>query len=166
MSDGTYHLSARQTVVVRRSGADTDGEVLEVEATWTGGGDLPPTHLHPSQDEHFEVTEGELRVLLDGTERRVAAGEVLDIPRGTAHAMTATDKGARAVWQTRPALRTEQFFAAMDEAHQRGGSIADLVPVARAHRAEVRFTSPPPWLQVPLFATLAVLGKLRRRRRV
>lgn len=163
MSEPTYHLSPRQTVTIRRSGADTGGELLEVEAAWTGGGDLPPAHFHPSQDEHFEVTEGRLRVVIDGEERVLTAGDTLDVPRGTVHAMTATDTGARATWQTRPALRTEEFFAAMDAAHQRGGSIADFVPVARAHRAEIRFTSPPQWLQRPLFAILAVAGKRRKR---
>jgi hypothetical protein len=35
--------------------------------------------------------------------------------------MTATDQGARAIWQIRPALRTQQLFAALREAHRRRG---------------------------------------------
>lgn len=157
MTDATYRLSPHQTLTVRRS----DAEVLEVEAAWTGGGALPPAHFHPSQDEHFEVLEGTLRVLLDGAEREVGAGEVLDIPRGTVHAMTASDGPARAIWQTRPALRTESFFAGMDAAQQSGGSLLDFVPVARAHAAEVRFVKPPPVVQGPLFALLGLVARLR-----
>lgn len=159
MSDATYRLSERQTVVVRKSSA----ELLEVEATWAGGGKLPPAHFHPAQAEHFEVLEGELRVLVDGRERLLGPGGVLDIPAGTVHAMTATDHGARALWQTRPALRTEEFYAAMDTATGRGGSMADLIPIVRAHGAEIRFTKPPAWIQRPLFALLAAAGKRRRR---
>jgi mannose-6-phosphate isomerase-like protein (cupin superfamily) len=159
MSAATYRMTPHQTLTVRRS----DVEILEVEATWTGGGTLPPAHFHPAQDEHFEILEGQLRVLLDGEERQFGPGDVLDIPRGTVHAMTATADGARAIWQTRPALRTEQFFAAMDAAQSRGGSLLDLVPVARAHAAEVRFTKPPTWLQRPLFAILSLVASLRRR---
>lgn len=159
MSGATYRMTPHQTLTVRHS----DAEVLEVEATWTGGGSLPPAHYHPAQDEHFEILEGRLRVLMDGAERLLSPGDVLDIPRGAVHAMTATDGGARAVWQTRPALRTEQFFAAMDAAQSRGGSLLDVIPVARAHAAEVRFTKPPTWLQGPLFAVLGLVGRLRRR---
>jgi quercetin dioxygenase-like cupin family protein len=63
----------------------------------------------------MSVLEGELRVSIDGSERLLKRGDVLDIPCGTAHTMAAaTSDGARAMWQIRPALRTEQFFAAMD----------------------------------------------------
>jgi mannose-6-phosphate isomerase-like protein (cupin superfamily) len=161
MTGATYRLSPQQSLTVTTSGTDTRGERLEVETTWSGGGDLPPAHFHPAQDEHFEVVEGNLRVLVDGTERVLGPGDALDVPRGSVHAMTATDGGARAIWQTRPALRTEEFFAGMDAAHRRGGSL--LVPVVRAHTAEVRFTTPPRLVQGPLFAVVGLAAKLLRR---
>ncbi len=40
------------------TGAETGGEVLEMEATYGGAGALPPEHLHPRQVERFEVLEG------------------------------------------------------------------------------------------------------------
>lgn len=52
MSNTTYRMSPHQTLTVRRSSADTGGELLEVEATWSGDGALPPAHFHPDQDEH------------------------------------------------------------------------------------------------------------------
>lgn len=100
-----------QTLTFRRTAADTGGEVLEVESSWAGGGQEPPEHHHPRQDEHFEVLEGELRARIADTERTVRAGESLDVPAGTPHAMwNAAPDPARALWQTRPALRTEGFF--------------------------------------------------------
>ena len=41
-----------------RTAAETDGEVLELEASYSGEGALPPEHLHPHQTERFEVLEG------------------------------------------------------------------------------------------------------------
>lgn len=87
-------------------------EVLLVEATWTpGGSGPPPTHLHPNQDEHFEVLEGELTAVVDGEQRTLRAGDVLDVPRGVAHQMWSSGDGeTRATWRVTPALKTEEMF--------------------------------------------------------
>jgi quercetin dioxygenase-like cupin family protein len=100
-----------QSLTFRRTTADTAGELLEVESSWAGGGVEPPEHYHPYQEERFEVLEGELRARIAGTEHTLRAGETLDVPAGTAHSMWNPGPGrVRAVWQTRPALRTEAFF--------------------------------------------------------
>jgi hypothetical protein len=88
---------------------------------------------------------------------------VIEVPRGTPHAMIAGDSGARALWQTRPALRTQDFFAGIDQAQQAGGSMLDLMAVVSRHSAEVRFTKPPAPVQPPLFAIARVIAKLRGR---
>jgi mannose-6-phosphate isomerase-like protein (cupin superfamily) len=41
---------------------------LEMEGFYSGEGGLPPNHLHPRQDEHFEVLEGAVRAVIDGAE--------------------------------------------------------------------------------------------------
>ena len=82
---------------------------LELDASYPGDAPLPPAHLHPSQDERFEVLEGAVRVIVDGAERRYAAGEAFDVPAGTPHQMTG-DGPARVRWLVRPALRTAEFF--------------------------------------------------------
>jgi quercetin dioxygenase-like cupin family protein len=163
MSSPIYRLTPQQTLTVTKSSADTGGSLLEVETTWTDGGDLPPAHLHPAQDEHFKVLEGQLRALVADSERLLGPGDELHIPRGTVHAMTATEAPTRAIWQTRPALRTEEFFAGMDNVVARGGSLLAYAPVFRAHAPEVRLTKPPTWIQRPLFAVLSAAIQLRRR---
>jgi mannose-6-phosphate isomerase-like protein (cupin superfamily) len=100
-----------QSLRFLRTAADTGGELLEVESRWASAGPEPPEHHHPRQEEHFEVLEGALRVRMGGTERTVAAGETIDVPAGTPHSMWNPGPGpTRALWQTRPALRTEGFF--------------------------------------------------------
>jgi quercetin dioxygenase-like cupin family protein len=84
-------------------------EVLEMEASYSGQGSLPREHYHPSQDEHFEVVEGAVRVVIHGTEHRYVAGETFDIPARTPHQMAGA--GAAVLrWEVRPALRTAEFF--------------------------------------------------------
>ena len=112
-------------------------EILAMEATWTRAGHLPPAHFNPDQDERFEVLEGSLRTIVDGVERTVRAGESLDVPRGAVHQMTAAAEGTHAIWEVRPALRTEDFFRGMAGAH--GNKLKQLDVVAR-HPEEFRLT--------------------------
>jgi mannose-6-phosphate isomerase-like protein (cupin superfamily) len=151
-----------------RPATDTNGELLEMEATYQPDSVEPPEHLHPRQDERFEIVSGEMRARIAGEERTLTAGEVLDIPRGTVHAMwNQGEAEARVIWQTRPALRTEDFFVAAGRLAQRGkltakGASNPLLGAALMHefRDEFRLTSPPPPVQAVAFPVLAALGRL------
>jgi len=86
-------------------------EVLELEATYAGGGAPPPAHLHPSQDEHFEVLQGEMRIRIGGEDSTLAVREQLDVPRETVHQMwNESDNVAVVNWKTMPAGRTLSWF--------------------------------------------------------
>jgi hypothetical protein len=99
-----------------RTAAETDGEFLEMEATFAGTGALPPEHFHPRQVERFEVLEGTIRAIIGGTEGRSA------------------DAPSRMRWEVRSALRTAEFFERLYGA----ASIADLLA---EFRDEVRLTA-------------------------
>jgi hypothetical protein len=99
---------------------ESSEERLVVEAEYAAG-DPPPAHVHPSQDERFEVLSGRLRVVIGGSERTLLTGDVLEIPRGTAHKMW-SETGARARWETTPAGRTLSWWRALD-AVQRSGRV-------------------------------------------
>jgi mannose-6-phosphate isomerase-like protein (cupin superfamily) len=117
-----------------RTGAETGGEVHEMHASYAPASPLPPAHLHPSQDERFEVLEGELLFIVDGVQRRVRTGEVIDIPRGTVHqARNERDQPAAAIWQTRPALRTAEFFQAIARARD-SGDLSELIEAVTEFR--------------------------------
>jgi mannose-6-phosphate isomerase-like protein (cupin superfamily) len=92
-----------------RTGDQTEGELLEMEATYPGDGSMPPMHLHPSQAEHFEILEGSMRTVIDGEERVYESGESFEVPANTPHQM-GTDQPTRMRWEVRPALRTAEFF--------------------------------------------------------
>jgi quercetin dioxygenase-like cupin family protein len=92
-----------------RTGAETGGELLEMEATYAGTASAPPLHLHPSQEERFTVLEGRVRAVIGGSEREYGPGEAFDVPAGTVHTMAALEP-TRTRWEVRPALRTAEFF--------------------------------------------------------
>ncbi len=113
----TLKLTPSESVTVLSS----TPEALEVEAVYGPAGKPPPMHLHPSQDEHFEVLEGELRVVVGDEDRTLASGDTIDIPRDTAHKMwNPGDVPARVTWRTSPAGRTEEWFASIDALHRDG----------------------------------------------
>lgn len=87
-------------------------DLLEMEARFSGVGPLPPPHLHPHQNEHFEVLDGAVRAVIGGHQRRYAAGETFEVPAGTVHQMGG-DGPARVNWQVRPALRSAEFAEAL-----------------------------------------------------
>ncbi len=112
---------------------------LEVEAWYQPGSPPPPVHLHPEQDEHFEVLSGTIAALVDGEERAFSGGESFSIPRGTPHTMFSSgDVEARVIWRTEPALDTLGWFEALSAA-QRTGDHAALGDAVRAHAREIRF---------------------------
>ena len=99
---------------VLATAASSGGELFEVEATYEPGSQAPLAHLHPAQDEHFEIRSGSMAARIGGEEAVHGPGETIDIPRGTVHSMwNAGEEPAVVLWQTRPALRTEEFFEAV-----------------------------------------------------
>jgi mannose-6-phosphate isomerase-like protein (cupin superfamily) len=87
-------------------------ERLEMEATYSGEGGMPPMHLHPSQAERFEVLEGRMETVIGGTSRAFSAGAAFEVPAATPHQMRA-DGPTRMRWEVTPALRTAEFFERM-----------------------------------------------------
>jgi mannose-6-phosphate isomerase-like protein (cupin superfamily) len=105
--DGTGRVWYLQT------GASSCGAVHEQRVEYRPGSPFPPEHLHPSQDEHFEIESGRMLFMLGGVEHVVEAGDTIDIPRGTPHRARNASREVAAVvrWETRPALRTTEFFS-------------------------------------------------------
>ncbi len=144
-----------------RTAASTQGAVHEQRVEYRPGSPFPPTHLHPEQDEHFEVEYGELLFVVDGEEHLVAAGGTIDIPRGTPHRARnhSGERPAYVRWETRPALRTGEFFAVAARLGTDPGLLAAAL-LAHEYRDVFR-PAGPVGLLVPVIARLARLRGLR-----
>ena len=111
MTEQLLHLSDHETVRIVRNTPDE----IEVEGTWTSGGSPPPPHLHPAQDEEFEIRSGRLTAVVDGTKHELGPGDNLQIPRRTAHKMwNAGNETVTALWRTRPAGRTADWLTTIN----------------------------------------------------
>ena len=75
------------------------------------GGYVPFEHVHMNQDEIFFVKEGELKMLINGRENIVRAGEQLVVPRGKKH-IAFNNKPSRlhCLVDYRPGLDSYTFF--------------------------------------------------------
>jgi len=158
-------------LTLRRSAAETGGQLLELEAEWRSHSARPPEHLHPSQDEHFEILSGSMTVRIAGEERIVSAGDKFDVPAGTPHEMWTTGEPARALWQVRPALRTQTFFetiwglAGDGKLNSKGApGILQGALLAQEYSDVFRLTKPPRPVQKVAFALLAPIARLRGHR--
>jgi quercetin dioxygenase-like cupin family protein len=156
-----------QSLIFRRTGAQTMGRILEVEIAYPPGGHQPPDHIHPEQEATLELLEGALRVRLNGRLREVAAGEVLILQAGVRHA--AWNPGptpARGVWLTYPALDTESLLKALwalGQTHLTNPrTLRDLFQAAvvlRAYRRELQLACRPRVVHNAVLIALASIGR-------
>ena len=100
-----------------RPGADMTREIVrtadafETINTIAEGGGGPPVHVHPHAEEHYEVLEGALEVLVGGEWRTLGPGDKVVVPPGVPHTVRGHGSSpARIVNVHRPALEYEAFF--------------------------------------------------------
>jgi quercetin dioxygenase-like cupin family protein len=159
--DEFVNAAGGQRLIMRQTAADTGGALLEMEAIYAPGGQPPPVHAHPRQEERFTALHGAMRVRIDRREHRLVAGDVLVIPAGTPHTMwNDGDEEARLRWEVRPALRSEDFFARLYALAGTGGRppLLALAALFGAHREEFRLSVAGQRL---LFDVLGVLARTR-----
>jgi mannose-6-phosphate isomerase-like protein (cupin superfamily) len=145
-----------------RTAAESSGDIHVQEARYPAHSAPAPLHRHPRQDERFVILEGSLLFRVGTTDTLVRAGETLEVPRGTFHrAYNPEAVPAMAIWETRPALRTGEFFAAMGRA-SRGRArprLTDAAAILTEFRDEFELAKPPPLVQRIVFGCLAPFGR-------
>jgi quercetin dioxygenase-like cupin family protein len=97
-----------ERIVFQKTAADTDGELLAFELFLDPDGHVPGAHVHPVQEERFEVVKGTMK-FQKGLKTIVAgAGDTVVVPPGTIHRFAnAGDGPAHVLVEVRPALRME-----------------------------------------------------------
>lgn len=64
----------------------SSGEVLRFELWARPNAVGPAAHIHPKQEEYFEVLEGTLSARVGKKDMTLTEGESMTVPRGTPHA--------------------------------------------------------------------------------
>jgi len=100
-----------ERIVVLQSGQETAGELFAFELSMRPHGFVNAEHIHPKQEEAFEVTRGTIRFCINRQEMDAETGRKVVIPAGTRHILwNASDEEASMTVWLRPALKTEFAF--------------------------------------------------------
>ena len=100
-----------ERIVIRHSGADTDGRLLAFDLFLPPGGHVPATHAHPVQEERFIVLAGQLRFQLGQRTILASPGDTVVVHPGAAHWFGNVGQGtAVAQVEIRPALRMQELL--------------------------------------------------------
>jgi quercetin dioxygenase-like cupin family protein len=156
-------------IVFRKTARDTNGELLQYEEFLKAGGRGPSEHVHPYQEERFEILSGTARICMRGQKRDLGAGEAIVVPAGTPHEWgNPGEEEVHVIIEFRPALRMETFL----ETHfglQREGKVnpksrrpnqLQFAVMSREYEDEIYPASPPLWVQRIHSRLLAPIGKL------
>ncbi len=153
-----------ERITFRETTADTAGELLAIELELPAGRRVPGgQHIHPKQEERFEVVEGTMRFTM-GRKRVVAGpGEVVVVPPGQKHDFANVgDRAALVRVEVRPALEMERLFETAVGLAEGGRTMLggiprplDLALFTQEFEDEVQGAFPPRWLQRTVLAPLS-----------
>ncbi|MBA3366879.1 MAG: cupin domain-containing protein [Actinobacteria bacterium] len=157
-----------ERLVFHKTSRETNGEMVVVECIVQPNGCVAAAHVHPSQEERFQVLKGSVGFKVGREQRAAGPGERLTVPAGTPHKFwNDGDVEAHFVCEIRPALQFEQlietmFALAADGKTNRKGmpNPLRLAVIAREHFDTVQLPFPPAALQRMGLALGAPLGRL------
>jgi quercetin dioxygenase-like cupin family protein len=157
-----------ERIVFRTTSRQTGGELVVIEAVVQPNGAVAAAHVHPSQEERFEVLRGSVGFKV-GREKRVAGpGERLTVPPGTPHKFwNAGNDEAHFLCEVRPALQFESLLETMFALAADGKTNSKGMPnplrlavIAHAHFDTVQLPFPPKSLQQIALALGSPVGRL------
>jgi mannose-6-phosphate isomerase-like protein (cupin superfamily) len=166
--DSIENKMTGERLVFVKTSAETNGELVVVEAFIQPTGFVASEHLHPYQEERFTVLGGELGFKVGKHRMYVKPGTCVRVPARTPHKFwnASNTEEAHFVCEIRPALQFERlietmFSLAADGKTNRKGmpNPLRLAVIARAHYDDVRLPFPPEWMQRMGLALGAPLGQ-------
>lgn len=129
-----------EQIIFRRTAAETDGELLEMDDYWRQRDHQTPEHVHPAMEERWDVIAGSVRFTIDGVERTLGPGETIVAPPGTPHSARSVGEGrAHLRIQMRPALRWQEFVERLFalESSEQGAETESLAGLMRQFSREI-----------------------------
>ena len=157
-----------QDIKFLQTAKDTDGKMLEMEATYNSHSKEPVAHYHPFQVEDFTVLSGQLTVRMDGQLKILKQGDTLHIPKNKVHSMWNDTDGKTIVnWKVQPAMDTDNLLEtatglAIDGKTNDDGmpNILQVALMANKYSDVFRLSKPPFAVQKILFIILTPFSYL------
>lgn len=157
-----------ERMIFRKTSAETNGEYVVVECFVQPDGAVAATHVHPFQEERFQVLKGAVGFRSRKEEFEAGPGQRITIPAGTPHKFwNAGDGEAHFVCEIRPALGFERLIETMFSLAADGKTNRKAMPnplrlavIAHHHFDDVRLPFPPVALQRLGLALGSPVGRL------
>lgn len=157
-----------ERLVFTKTSAETNGESVRFECFVKPSGFVAAAHVHPFQEERFQVLEGTVMFRIDGQALAAEPGDTILVAAGRKHQFwNAGEEEVRFACEVRPALQFEQLIETMFSLADAGKTNRKGMPnplrlavIARAHFDTVRLPFPPVWMQRVGLALGAPLGRL------
>lgn len=167
VEDPLVHPVTGERIAFHKRGRDTAGELLEFTLFVAPKGFIAAPHVHPRQEERFEVRGAPITFRVGNVERIHEPGEVVAVPPGVPHAWwNASDMEAASLVQLRPALDTETFFETFFGLANEGKVGKNGLPnplqmmvFARAYKNEMQLPRRQQAILGPIAYVLAPLGR-------
>ena len=161
------HPVTGERIVFRQRSRDTGGELMEMSLYLAPGGFIAAPHVHPNQEERFQVEGAPVMFRVAGKQRLYQPGEMAVVPAGVPHVWwNPSDQEAATLVQFRPALDTETFFEtffglARDGKVGRNGlpNPLQMSVLARGYTREMALPPPAQWILGPLSVVMAPLAR-------
>jgi mannose-6-phosphate isomerase-like protein (cupin superfamily) len=151
-----------------QTAAETDGEFVIVETVVQPGGAVATKHIHPHQEERFEVLAGSVGFEVGRENVTAGPGEHLVVPAGTPHKFW-NDGTVEATFvaEVRPALHFEELLGTMFALAADGKTNTHGLPnplrlavIAQAYADTIRVPFPPAFVQRAGLAVAAPVGRM------
>ena len=141
---------------------DTNGELFEIEFFVRDFALVAARpHIH-TNNERVEVIAGRARMRKGREELSLGPGETVVIPPGVVHSIRREgEEFLHFRLQFRPAMKVETMFETVIGLHRDGKNFRHpLLAAVLAREHDTYLGGPPIWLQKPLIALLAAVGRL------
>lgn len=161
------HPVTGERIIFRKRARDTGGELLEMTLYLAPGGFIAAQHVHPNQEERFEVSTAPVMFRVAGKERLYQPGETAVVPPGVPHVWwNPSEQESATLVQFRPALDTETFFEtffglAADGKVGRNGlpNPLHMMLLAREYRNEMQAPRPAQTVLGPIAMLVAPVAR-------
>lgn len=158
-----------ERITFRKTTAETGGKLLAIDLELSPDGHVPGAHVHPLQEERFEIVAGTVKFRKGLRRIKARPGDTVVVPPGTVHRFeNVGNEPAHVRVEIRPALRMEELFEATVALAREGRTTStgmprpfDLALFMREFEAEVRAPFVPAAVVRAMMAPLAWMGRRR-----